>query len=440
MLPSEILIMIFSNLNVDDLENARQTCSRWKHLISSSIHLWKCLIQKFCDKNVPLKKLLQMSIYSDISNNATKLEIFFKKLLKVDENVLSNNYRVRTLNCLEAEIDGKRVEKDSEWNRNYNYKGVYDMVLNKNILVASVYDTIQVWDMSKYKISNILPSKLLDEPLSKTTCFALLDDKFLVCGTQNGFLKLFSLTSGEMLCKSKVNSNYIADVTVDGDDIASVDTYGDVILWKLSQDSGTNSYQLSNKTSEKRFLVPHILAGREVERLMDSSSNFLVTTFRSHMTCYHKCEFFRSFPAPTDVFCISIQEDKLAFGCKGDNNSSSAGILNLDPNKFPSLIYIRTRDNDPIISISFNNKTLILGDTNGELHIVNVSNLVFPDRGEVTVELGDNENSHGIKFVSTIRTHEYRAFIWACKTDSYRVFSGDETGKIIIHDYLMFED
>ena len=43
-------------------------------------------------------------------------------------------------------------------------------------------------------------------------------------------------------------------------------------------------------------------------------------------------------------------------------------------------------------------------------------------------------------FISLIRTHEYRAFIWACKTDAYRIFSGDETGKIIVHDYLMFEE
>ena len=154
------------------------------------------------------------------------------------------------------------------------------------------------------------------------------------------------------------------------------------------------------------------------------------------MKIYHLIRFHR---VANITNLINIQDDKLAFGCKGDNNSASAGILNLNPNRFPSIIYLRTRDNDPIISISFNNKTLILGDTNGELHIVNVSSLVFPDR-EVTVELGDNENIHGVKFVSTIRTHEYWACIWALKTDSYRVFSGDETGKIIIHDYLMFED
>jgi len=91
------------------------------------------------------------------------------------------------------------------------------------------------------------------------------------------------------------------------------------------------------------------------------------------------------------------------------------------------VVYIKTRDNDPVISLSFNEKFLILGDTNGELHIIGVENIEFPESGEVTIELGKEGNHHGLVFVDTIRTHEYRAFIWACKTDPYRIFSGDET-------------
>jgi len=152
-------------------------------------------------------------------------------------------------------------------------------------------------------------------------------------------------------------------------------------------------------------------------------------------------EFFRSYPAPSDVFCIGIHGDKLAFGCKGNRDTPAAGILKLGWDRAPQVVFLKTRDNDPVISLSFNEKFLILGDTNGELHIANVEKIVFPESGEVTIELGsESEQEHGVKFVGTIRTHEYRAFIWACKTDPYRIFSGDETGKIIVHDYLMFED
>ena len=450
MFPSEVLVMIFTHLDAESLEHSKHVCKKWKNLVETSVHLWKSLIRRFCYQNKSMEKMLKLSVYRDIISDATKLEILYRKLLKVEQNVISSNYRVRTINCLEVEVGGAKVERDSEWSRNHNYKGVYDMVLDNNILVASVYDTIQIWDMSKYVIKNIIPSKVLDESCSKTTCFTLFHEKFLVCGTQNGFLKLYSLQSCQIISKTKQNSNYITDVVANDDTVASIDWYGEVILWKLIQDG--NSCELQCVTPEKQFIVPRILASREHERLMDFTSDYLVTTYRTHLTCYKKTEFFRSFPAPTDIFCINIQGDKLAFGCKGEGRipeeteadsmlSASSGILNLDPDKFPAVVYFKTRDNDPIISISFNSNNIItLGDTNGELHIVNVEKLKFPDKGEVTVNLADNENEWGVEFITTIRTHEYRSFVWACKTDCYRMFSGDESGKIIVHDYLMFED
>ena len=204
-----------------------------------------------------------MRMYKNIQKTAEKLEQFYRKLVKIEENFLSNNYRVRTLNCLEAEFEGKKVVKSSEWEQNHNYKGVYDMILNKNRykvtrisvlaqlnfsflwlrLVASVYDTIQVWDMSTYQVANILPSKILDEPHCATTCFTLLDDKFLICGTQNGFLKIFEIPSGKYVTQVKRNSNYISDVNASGDILASLDWYGEITLWKFS--SSNKKYYLA---------------------------------------------------------------------------------------------------------------------------------------------------------------------------------------------------
>ena len=439
MLPSELMVIVFTNLELKDIDVARQVCTMWQSLINTSVHLWKCLIKNYCDKKKYSKEILELSIYENIISSAEKLEKFYRKLVIIQDNLTKNNYRVRTIDCLEAEIDGKKIQKNSEYKR--NNKGVYDMVLDKNVLVASVYDNIQIWDMSKYQISNILPSSILDEPHEKTTCFDLIDTKYLVCGSQNGYLKLFTL-NGEFLTKAKQNSNYITDVAFNSNILASLDWYGNVILWRIkwSTSQEGESVSLECVSSDDTFIVPRILAERECERLLYSSSNYLVTTFRTHLSCYKKNEFFRSYPAPTEVFCICIQDDNLAFGCKGDAHSTSAGILNLDPDKFPSVIYLRTHDNDPIISMSFYDNILVMGDTNGELHIVKVDKLRFPELGgEMTVELGQ-DNDCGVEFVSTIRTHEYSFFVWAVKTDSYRIFSGDETGKIIVHDYLMFED
>ena len=311
MLPSEILIMVFSNLTLEELDTARKTCLRWKSLISNSVHLWKCMIKKHCDSKQSLKKIPEFSIYNDIVNNSEKLEIFYRKLLKIENNVLSNNYRVRTIDCLEAEINGMKVEKHSEWSRNHNYKGVYDMVLDKNILVASVYDTIQVWDMSQYKMTNMLPSKLLDEPQSKTTCFTLVAEQFLVCGTQNGFLKIFSL-AGEMVAKSRANSNYITDVYAHGATVASLDWYGDVTLWRVQLPGPDTAAapQLETVSAAGQFVVPRLLAKRDCERLLYFSSDYLVTTYLTHLTCYNKSQFFRSYPAPSDIFCICIQASR----------------------------------------------------------------------------------------------------------------------------------
>ena len=440
VLPTEILVQILAQLDLETLMSAKQVCKTWHDLVNKSVQLWKSLVRELCRQNPHLQQCLHMQIYQDIVNDSERLQQFYKKLRRVDSNLNTNNYRVRTIDCLSAEADGKRVEVNSEWSRDHNYKGVYDMVLCKNVLVASVYDTIQIWDMARYKICNILQSKMLDEPHSKTTCFTSVGDKYLICGTQNGYIKLFSLPAGKFLTKVKINSHYFTDVCSHEGTVCSLDWYGGITLWTVQDYDG--SVQLVKKSTEDQFLVPRILSNRELERLLDFSSEFLVTSYKCHLTCYKKTEFFRSYPATSDIFCIRIQGSRLAFGCKGDNSNNfcSAGILNLNPNQFPGVIYLKTRDNDPVISIAFNEKFLILGDTNGELHIVNIEELTFPDQGQVTVELWNNQNQVGVKFISTIRTHEYGSFIWACKSDPYRLFSGDENGKIIVHDFLMFED
>ena len=168
--------------------------------------------------------------------------------------------------------------------------------------------------------------------------------------------------------------------------------------------------------------------------------HFHFIKFYANCVLFRQGEFFRSYPAPSDIFCISIQKDKLAFGCKGNRDSPVAGIMKLGTERTPQVIFIKTRDNDTVISIAFNENFLILGDTNGELHIINTKSLCFPENGEMIVDLEQRTEQCDLHFVGTIRTHEYRAFIWACKSDPYRIFSGDETGKIIVHDYLMFEE
>eukprot|EP00092_Neocalanus_flemingeri_P029880 GFUD01032445.1.p1 GENE.GFUD01032445.1~~GFUD01032445.1.p1 ORF type:complete len:433 (+),score=86.73 GFUD01032445.1:46-1344(+) len=432
MLPSEILIIVFSNLDLDSLENARNTSKKWNNLIKTSVHLWKSLVNQHCASNKPRKEILQMQMYKEIQKSAEKLEQFYRKLVKIEENFLSNNYRVRTLNCLEAEFEGKKVVKSSEWEQNHNYKGVYDMILNKNRMIVHVNDAVQVWDMETFSLMSMISG---DKIAERSICTAVSDDT-LICGTENGYIKLFDLKTGELLGKNKASSNYVCSLKIKGTLLISVDCFGEITKW-IFEKPGTIVLHDDELFTRATKLIAIKVKVRE--RCLDFNNKYLVSTFGEHMLLFRYGEFFRSYPAPSDIFCIGIHGDKLAFGCKGNRDTPAAGILKLGWDKLPQVVYLRTRDNDPVISLSFNEKFLILGDVNGELHVVDVEKIVFPESGEVTIELG-KESENGVVFVGTIRTHEYRAFIWACKTDPYRIFSGDETGKIIVHDYLMFED
>jgi len=433
MLPDELLVMIFSCLNIDSIDSARKVCTAWQDLIRTSLSLWKSLVIQFCLKDESKSEFLKLPIYRNLKS-AFELECFLRKLVKLDDNLLNNKFAVRTLNCLEAEVKGIRVIKSEDWEQVHNYKGVYDMILNGNTLVASVYDTIQVWDMTSYSARNILSSNLLDDPPhSVTTCFTLLGDR-LVCGTQSGQLNLYDLTCGKLVDTAHRNSNFVSDVCPAGADLlASLDWWGEVTVWQLT------TAGLRDITGEGEYTVPRLLAGRENERLLAVAAQFLVTTYKSHLICYSQGQFFRAYPAPSDVFCIAIQGDILAFGCKGGSDSAAAGLMLLRPDRPPQLLYLRTPDNDPVISLAFSRRGLVLGDTNGELHTVSIAGAQFPAVGERTVQLGAEGGEAGVELIATSRSHEYRAFIWACQTDAYRVFSGDELGKILVHDYLMYD-
>ena len=133
MLPSEVLVLIFSNLSLEDIDNVKLVCKHWKELTETSVHLWKTQILQFCDSNPYYKPVLAMNIFSENVNSPDKLQKLCRKLQIVGDNVSTKNYRVRTINCLEAEIDGVKVDvNNSEWNRDHNYKGETSFILNKN--------------------------------------------------------------------------------------------------------------------------------------------------------------------------------------------------------------------------------------------------------------------------------------------------------------------
>jgi len=483
-LPAELLVLVFQHLDPGTLVSVRCTCRAWCSLVTHSVLLWKHRIEQHCLSSPADRPLLSLPLYKDMARDAVRLQAFHRRLARLQSNIQRGRYSVRRINCLEAELGGRRVVRSEEWESTRNYRGVYDMILDNNRLIASVYDTIQVWDLHTYTITSLLNPKSLglevaqsrlevkarDSPHAATTCFAVLGDK-LVCGTQSGDIKLILLSTGEVVCQVRRSQTYISDVCVRGETVEAVDWYGAVAVY--SHQGNT----LTDITGDG-WEVPRLLAGREVERLLDFTPEFTVTTYKSHLTCYRKGEFYRSYPAHSDIFCLSIVGRTVAFGCKGDGGPV-AGLMALGQGP-PQVIYLRTPDNDPVISLHLTPSLLVLGDVNGELHRVQVGGIKFPESGEVTVELarggeekggggGEGEGgegageaeggavgggeggvgggggevaefAHGVSLLGTLRTHEYRDFVWAVKGDSYRLLSGDETGKIVVHDFLMLDD
>jgi len=432
-LPKEVLLIIFTYLNESSVEASTKTCLPWQRLISNSPAVWKSLILQLCTGKPSLRPMLDMSLYKDVKRDSVRLKCLFQHMSRIEQNVKNNLFSVKVFDCLSVNVKGQTVKRNEEWEKTHNYKGLYDMIHSGKRLIASVYDTIQVWDMESYTCEQMLDSSALDIGNVATTCFAVHQDT-LLCGCENGYIKLFDIISGKFLSKTRRNSNFISDLSVNGDTLISVDWFGEVSEWNIK---GQALYAVAG---DDRYQAPAILGRRHAERLLDFNEEHLVTTYMSHLTCYRKGEFYRSYPTISDVFCISLLGDLLSFGCKGGDGGPVAGIMHLSQPGPPALLYINTPDKDPVISISFSADYLILGDINGELHVVNISEMKFPSAGETsTVELG-KDNEVGITYIGTIRSHQYGSFVWAVKSDSYRIFSGDDTGKIIVHDFLKLEE
>merc|ERR1712098_207284 len=94
--------------------------------------------------------------------------------------------------------------------------------------------------------------------------------------------------------------------------------FGEVLLWKfITLNEDPLKYKLERISTNQQFTIPRILSNREAERLMDVAGDFLVTTYKNHLTCYHKTEFFRSYPAPSDVFCATSRVINLHSDARG---------------------------------------------------------------------------------------------------------------------------
>ena len=55
----------------------------------------------------------------------------------------------------------------------------------------------------------------------------------LICGTENGYIKLLDINSEKILVKARVNSYYISDIKYHQGRLISLDWFGNILHWKL---------------------------------------------------------------------------------------------------------------------------------------------------------------------------------------------------------------
>ena len=72
----------------------------------------------------------------------------------------------------------------------------------RSLLICSVYDSIQVWDMSKNERVNLFRGHLLDSKLERTNCFHAFGNA-LITGTNTGKIHAFDLLSSQHLGESQ---------------------------------------------------------------------------------------------------------------------------------------------------------------------------------------------------------------------------------------------
>ena len=73
-----------------------------------------------------------MKVYLDAKQDPAKLKSLYFHMANVENNVKNSSFSVGTLDCLSAQVNGQRVNKNDEWEKTHNYRGVYDMIHSQN--------------------------------------------------------------------------------------------------------------------------------------------------------------------------------------------------------------------------------------------------------------------------------------------------------------------
>ena len=146
-LPSEVLVVIFNNLDDRSLLDCEKVCVKWKNaIIHEKCYAKKC--ERIVKNDVNLASTFaHHKFHSEIKDDHEAAKAFYLKLRNLSSRWSDQNGppSVYSYYCKTGEVP-------DEWVERHNYTGVYDMVWlpEKSFLICSCYDTIQVWNMVDY--------------------------------------------------------------------------------------------------------------------------------------------------------------------------------------------------------------------------------------------------------------------------------------------------
>ena len=123
--PNEILLKIFWFLDSDDsaLLAAEATCTRWKSDIESSrMYVKKCRRILALDSGLG-PTFAQHKFDDSIQSDFSKTKRFYFKLRHLSGR-WNCKPRVTVIDCLQAEVNGKKMQVSYDWFRRHNYTGM----------------------------------------------------------------------------------------------------------------------------------------------------------------------------------------------------------------------------------------------------------------------------------------------------------------------------
>ncbi len=231
--------------------------------------------------------------------------------------------------------------------------------------------------------------------------------------------------------KSHTGGAPVVDLKIAGTEMLSIDCFGTIVEWHVDERKleclGELSPPLNRLVGEENERVRNLYRRKNPERTLDFNDYVVATNTLGLLVLFSRKQ---DGPAtfvlcPSNVLCLRVLGRTAYWGVlKGkvfrtDLYLSSACRVIEDPDSQCERLETYFKDN--VTSLDVSEERVVVGDVNGEVHVCSVDRF--------------GANFNWLPDFSLESGHEYKSFVWCVKVDAERIFSGDQDGKIVVHDF-----